>query len=327
VKSNSLMSAVTDTPAGPPPLFASKDGKRGTRFVEREFLTDISSAALSGGATIFNNSSFPINPTNTLTFPWLSSIASLYDQWEPHGIVFEFVSTSSEYASSQALGAVIMSTDYDATDLAYASKQEMENADYACSTKPSQSLVHGIECASSERPLRVLYTNNPTASFSTLGNFQIASTGCSTAGVKLGELWVSYDITFFKKQLPNSPNLYPIYNANGNSVATGPFFGPPTIVYNQRIIEINNAIVGQSSIVFPSTASSGRYFISLWWSTTSALAPGPVNCTIVQNNATGNLREMIVDLTSQGASLNFNVAATNFTYTLLVYQVPSGTTV
>jgi hypothetical protein len=34
-----------------------------------------------------------------------------------------------------------------------------------------------------------------------LGNFQLATQGVSAAGVTLGELWVSYDITFYKKQL------------------------------------------------------------------------------------------------------------------------------
>jgi hypothetical protein len=55
------------------------------------------------------------------SFPWLSTIASAFEEWEPLGIVYEFVSTSAAYGggANQALGAVAMVTDYDALDSAF----------------------------------------------------------------------------------------------------------------------------------------------------------------------------------------------------------------
>lgn len=200
IKTNSLIGGSN------PPKF-SKGSRRGTRITEREFLFDITSSSTVGA---FKNESLRLNPLDPFTFPWLSNIAGLFDQWEPHGIVFEFVSTSSSYnGASQALGSVIMATEYDVSDPPYSSKQEMENSDFACSSRPSVNLMHGIECSSAERPLQILYTDNPNSTFSDLGNFQVATVGLSNGSVKVGELWISYDITFYKKQLavPHMLNL------------------------------------------------------------------------------------------------------------------------
>jgi hypothetical protein len=181
----------------------SKDGKRGIRLTEREYLGDIRASSTVGA---FNNQSFRINPADPITFPWLLIIAFQFEEWEPLGLIFEFVSTSSEFnGTSQALGTVIMATEYDPVDPNFTSKFVMESADYAQSSKASEGARHGVECDMSERPTKVLYTSTaaPTTDirFNDLGNFQIATAGCSTASVNLGELWVTYDIALYKKQL------------------------------------------------------------------------------------------------------------------------------
>jgi len=200
VKTNSLMKGASSMGAK-----FSGDGRRGTRVTEREYIGDLRCGSVIGNASIFNRDVYRINPTDAGTFPWLSQFAKQFDQWEPHGIVFEYVTTSSDFnGASQALGAVIMATDYDAYDPPYPTKLEMEAADYSCSTKPSLNLVHGIECEPKERPFPILYTtprSNAPEALSSLGNFQVATQGCSVSSVTLGELWVSYDITFYKKQL------------------------------------------------------------------------------------------------------------------------------
>jgi hypothetical protein len=225
VKSNSLMGEGKT-------MVPKFDGKRGTRIQEREFLGDIvSGLTLTAGATDFTSRTFSLNPSDLATFPWLSQVANLYDQWEPHGIVFQFVSTSSEFnGTSQALGAIVMATDYDPFDPAYATKQEMENSDYACSAKPSLGLNHGVECDPAERPTPVLYTsteNGAPLTSTSLGNFQVATKGCSTVGTVLGELWISYDITFYKKQMSNAANQTSVWTGTGTSVAGGFQFGFP----------------------------------------------------------------------------------------------------
>lgn len=281
VKSNSLI----PHPGQNLPKFASSH--RGTRIVEREYIGDIVSGPLSGTSSAFSNVNFPINPTNPQVFPWLSTIASLFDQWEPNGLVFEFVSTSSEYNGvNQSLGTVIMATDYDINDPLYISKQQMENADYACSTKPAVSLMHGIECDANERPTKVMYTSvgNSDQRLSVLGNFQVATQGMSSANVTLGELWVSYDITFFKKQqLPLTdilPFYYGITPVNTPNQGKGMLFGMNTISSNQ-LITISQ-LATTSVVHFDRSISSGRFFVFFhvtYWQGEVA-APVGFNCAI-----------------------------------------------
>lgn len=331
VKSNSLMSALSSSVAlsGPqPPKFSSES--RHIRVMEREFLGDISSGTLLAGSSIFTNSNYPINPTNPSTFPWLSLIAPLYDQWEPNGIVFEFVSTSSEFnGTSQALGAVIMATDYDTFDAPYVSKQEAENSDFACSTKPSCNLVHGIECAQSERPTRLLYTDTNSANpstFTTLGNFQVSTQGCSTAGTKLGELWISYDISFYKKQLADATLPLVRYNAFGSQTTAGPNFGTVTTVYSQVGI-VRTVVVGVGvTFSFPPALGQGRFLLYIYESGGGfPLALTFVNCAIVQNLPSATFAVLTLDITAPGASFNGGVATTTGSWTVELIQVPDNT--
>lgn len=228
VKVNSLMHAGSSMQANHVPYF-SKSGKRGVRVTEREYIGDIvSGGTLVSGSTSFDIRTFRINPGDSAAFPWLSYIAAEFDQWEPQGIVFEFVSTSSEYnGTSQALGTVVMATEYDPNDPAYATKVEMENADFANSTKPSMTAMHGIECDPSERPTDTLYCGTAIPNqekFYDLGKFSIATQGMSAANVTLGELWVSYDIVFYKKQIPKF--LLSNYAVFATNVTSGQFWFP-----------------------------------------------------------------------------------------------------
>lgn len=288
VVSNSLINPSTSSTQVPK---FTNHGKRGTRIIEREYLCDLKTGPMDGGSTAFTNIVFPINPTNTKTFPWLSTIAHLYDQWEPNGIVFEFVSTSSEFnGTSQALGAVIMSTDYDMFDQPYKDKREAENADYACSTKPALSLMHGIECDPKERPTPILYTSTPTDEkrLSYLGNHQISTVGCSVSDVTLGEIWISYDITFYKKQIVDTVTTFPHFCGSGYSLTTAvPQYrfdnlgdvGTPVI---SKDITIVNTL-GQSKITFGENVYDGVYLINYWLYYVPGLEPVGLNVSELYN--------------------------------------------
>jgi len=205
LKSNSLMSGISSSgrKSTLAPTFSS-DGRRGIRVADREYLGDIVSSSTVGA---FNLQSYRINPADPYTFPWLSVIANQFEEWEPHGLVFEFVSTSSDYSggASQALGTIISATDYDPVDSPPTTKLVMENLDYSLSEKCSNSMLHGVECDPKERPTLSYYTAYSAPSTDLRlhdhGNFFIASVGVPTASTTLGELWVSYDMSFYKKQL------------------------------------------------------------------------------------------------------------------------------
>lgn len=267
---NSLMESYGKPAAGPPPPMTFRDGKRGVRVVEREYLGDITSGPLVGSSTLFTNNSYPLNPANATTFPWLSRIARQFDQWEPHGIVFEFRSTSSEYnGTSQALGTIILATDYDPTDPAYVSKAEAENSDYAMSVKSSDCAIHGIECDPKERPTAVLYTSSGSQSdprFTDLGTFQLCTQGMSVADVTLGELWVTYDITFYKKQVIDSPSSGEMHRLVVSSTVgnNAHIFGTEDLRYTEIFMSPPTFLVEGDGFVLPPTCKIGSKYAFVW---------------------------------------------------------------
>lgn len=276
VKTNSLMPNAENLSASQVPLF-SKDGRRGVRVIEREYICDVI------GSASFVNQQFVLDPIDANTFPWLSRIAKQFEQWEPNGIVFQFVSTSSEFNGvGQALGTVVMATDYDIYDPAPASKVQMENYDYAQSTKPSESAVHGIECDPKERPTPILYLGavGPDLRFSQMGTFNIATTGMTSTPV-VGELWVSYDITLYKKQLGD--NLDVSVQVYSQSVsAGGPLLGTGLIRDRSSPGFTVTTDGSGSTVKFPRYIKGGTYQLvyTLDTTTDSTIAPTYVNFTV-----------------------------------------------
>lgn len=223
-------------------------GKVACKFVHREFLGDVFSSAT---ANTFKIDSYPINPGQSKTFPWLSGVVGAkFQQYRINGMVFEFRSMSSDALNSTntALGSVVMSTDYDSADATFRSKQEMENTEYGVSCKPSSNMMHGIECARFQTPVSELFIRafavpeDKDIRLYDLGRFSIASSGCQGTDVNLGELWVAYDIDCFKaiEQVPAYLTPYSQYALTGQS-ATAPLgTAQPTLLTNVDLPDFNS---------------------------------------------------------------------------------------
>jgi hypothetical protein len=188
-KVNSIYHGTAEA-VGPPVPFFSNSGRHGVRVVEREYVGDI----VTGTNGAFTIQTFRVNPGLNSTFPWLSTLANSYDEWEPLGMMVEFVSTSASYGggSNQALGAVVIGADYDVLDAQWTSLIQMQNNEFSCSTRSSENLCHFVECATSERGRRVLFTragappNNSTLMDYDLCNIQVATAGSPSSGVNIG---------------------------------------------------------------------------------------------------------------------------------------------
>lgn len=170
----------------------------------REYVTDIVSSVN------FSNQGYLINPGNPLLFPWLSKIADNFEEFEFLGLIFEFKSMSASAVGSTntGLGTLIMATDYDVVDANYATKQEMEIADFSTSDAPCYHQYHPVECDPRQNVMKKMFVQNATTlagypddpRFSVLGNFQIATQGVQSSST-VGELWVSYHVKLSKPQL------------------------------------------------------------------------------------------------------------------------------
>jgi len=230
----------------------------------REYLGDIT------GTAGFNNVSYPLNPGLSQTFPWLSSVAENYQEYRFHGLVFEFRSLITDFVTAGAPGVVIMSTNYNADAPLFTTKQQMENAEYAVSVKPTVNLIHGVECALGQTilPEKFIRTGAVPAAqdlrLYDLGNFQFATQANPVQD--LGELWVSYCIEFFKPILPG--------DVGGNTSATHFFKGAVTAAapLGATLIQTSGQLgVTSTNTTLTWTANpQQRYLVTCAWAAASA---------------------------------------------------------
>ena len=277
VRMNSLVKA------GPVPQF----GDNCIRLKHREYLGDISST------TGFSNASYPIQPGNPVTFPWLSSVAANYEEYMFLGCVFYFVSTSATALNSTntALGKLIMATEYDAQKAAFTNPSQMLATEFSNYGKPAEDLMHAVECDPALRPVLWQYVRTaavPSGSDSRLydlGIFQLASQGMQAAA-NIGGLWVSYDVIFCKPIIAPQGGLEDRFNQPVTTVGLSPIW-TTTLNTGRRPVgcTINGNIVS-----FPTTITSGVYRISVisyspGAATSNVASIGTfVNCTQVETN-------------------------------------------
>jgi len=247
VKSNTL--GTVSTSSDMVPTFVKND--HSVRVTHREFVKDITVPA---APATFTNTEYLINPGNATLFPWLSRLSKQYSQYKIHGMVFVYKTMTSDYASTGPLGTVVMATNYNAVDRAFTSKIEMENSEFAVSCKPSQSLIHAIECEASVSGLTTLYIRDPAYAttdtsdkrFYDYGKFQVATSGLSAGagtGAILGEMWVSYDIEFMKPVIGGDTLISPCPSI------IGMFDGTVGVVANSNLTGRLPAIEAQQNFV------------------------------------------------------------------------------
>jgi len=202
VRSNAIMTDSTQAPS----FTVGRDNV--TTIVHRELIQDV----VSPGAT-FTNSTFNINAGNAALFPWLAPIAARYQKYRFRGLVFEFKSSSSEYATGAALGVVVMATNYNSVDAPYTTKVAMENSSFACSDKPSVTFYHPVECAAGLNSQPWWFTRdyvNPISAqqLYDVGTFQLATSGLSApASTVIGELWATYIVDVVEPVIPPALSL------------------------------------------------------------------------------------------------------------------------
>jgi hypothetical protein len=271
------------------------DSTRQTNVVcHREYLGDIQ------GTAVFTNRQYPLNPGMAITFPWLSTVAENYQEYKFHGLVFEFRSLITDFVTGGAPGVIVMSTNYNADAPLYTTKQQMENAEFAVSTKPTINLMHGVECADNQTILPQRYIRDslpPTGQdlrLYDLGNFQFAS--ASNPVQDLGELWVSYCVEFFKPVQPTSTS---IPGAGVHLFRTGATSAAPlgaTAITQKGNLAITCDGVG---IAIPNSVPGVVYKVDIYWAGTPALVTIP-GFTTSPNTTTQ------IDLQNGGASTVVN---------------------
>jgi len=261
---------------GDPP----KVQNNGKEFIvrHREYLGDIYSgvAGSAGNAapTPFSLQSYAINPGLAATFPWMANLGARFEQYVIEGMLFEYKSMYSDAAVQigGSLGSVIMATEYNASKPVFVSKIEMENYEFAQSSKPSCSMIHPIECAKNQAVLEEQYIrtaallSNEDVKMYDFGNFQIASQGipCTGQAVSLGELWVTYQIKLLKPRISSYVDSgYARLTATVATQPSGGFVFDPIANWSTKTDNIGIKLTGTQTFTVPLLPSTRMYQVLL----------------------------------------------------------------
>jgi len=237
------------------------------RLKHREFITDLTSPGPD-----FNSTTYLIQPTNELLFPWGSNIMRQYSEYKIKGMVFQFKSNSATAigSTSTGLGTVVMATQYDVLHTNFHDKKEMEAHEFCVSGKPSDDILHPVECDPSKSPLDTLYIQDATVElksdqrFHDFAKFTVATVG-QQSPANLGELWVSYDIELSKPRLDLAPGAVISKfscKPNSDSFLGSPETFPAPYSGNSPYVVVD--LSGPTSLSNPEIRfyKSGRYIIT-----------------------------------------------------------------
>lgn len=211
--------------------------KNGAKHLPTEFATDQHSLVIrhreymgdliAGPPNVFNITKFSINPGLCQLFPYTNQIAALFEEYQFHGLVFEYVSLTSPYLAGGAMGSVVMAANYNPYSPDYTSKTTMDNSSYAVSARPDQNLVYGIECAPDTNTNNKYLTRTGASlaprSATDMGTFYVAHNTPIAQGSVLGEVWAVMDLclTCPKALTANTPFAHSAITGNGNVPVTG----------------------------------------------------------------------------------------------------------
>lgn len=253
-------------------------GDRTIRIAHREYICDVLAGA---DHPTFNSRQFVVNANYTTTFPYLSGIATQFEKYRFKGLVFEFVSTTTPYASAgTSVGTVVMAAQFNTASPDFQTKTQMENVENAISIRMDQNALYGVECK--DQVQNWYYTRhigsaaNATTNVSNiydLCDFSIATVGGSSASASnpVGELWVTYDVELTGPRLPDSRYGYFHSFCSDPSTAT-PLGGSSRTVKQYGML--NNITVTGSTVSFQNAVVGDIY--SVQYTCLAATAGGSI---------------------------------------------------
>lgn len=238
----------------------------------REYIGDVN------GTVAFAKVSYDINPGIYRSFPWLAQIANAFEQYRWRGLIYEYKSTCSDAvlgtSTTPSIGTVILATDYNSPDgNQFINKMVMENHEFSNSGKPSINMIHPVECSARLNPMTRLWVRdgaigaNQDLRLYDLGSFTIATVGFPGANASVGELWVTYEVEFYKTKFSYEDAAecgFDYFNFTGATVTGTVWFGVSASTANT-----NNSIGGTISTsgttyTLPSTVNNGERYLFIY---------------------------------------------------------------
>ena len=228
------------------------------RIRKREYL-----GAIKGSVGIIIKSLL-INAGEAATFPTLARVAMQYEQYKMNGLIFWYKSTSGESSSvgDTAIGEIIMAQQSDPAELPPTTKSQLVNTDGSVQNKPSLSSCFGFECA--DLPILKVrhgdpHEGNEAPTLYDAGKFFLATEGMNVATTRVGELWVTYDVTLIRSRDPRGLETIG-YKAQFPAALNGNLFGLAKTV---KLNSLRMTMTNLNELMFPQFINDGTYVVVL----------------------------------------------------------------
>lgn len=232
-------------------------------FKHREYVTDVT------GSVAFVSKIFPVNPTVSQTFKWLSGVASNWNNYNFGNLKFEFIGR----CSSSVGGSVMMAVDYDSTEAAPTTKQELLNYKNAVSSNSWTSSA--LVCDPKDLHKQVTYFTqcNDASRQCYVGNMVLGVSGQADTSV-VGELWVSYEVRLYT---PRVSGWGPTTVATLVTTGTG---GVAAITAGTTIASSGSDFVSLYASNWLQFDQDGEFYVLYQISGTGISGPGALTWTI-----------------------------------------------
>jgi hypothetical protein len=288
-------------------IVRAQDGS--VRVVHRELLVSIIGTA---NFNILAANTFPLNPGVQASFPWLSNLAMNFEFYRFNKLKYCYYTRTG----SNIPGSVMLVPDYDAADAAPTNEQVASSYEDVQEDAPWKD----IECNLSPRSLNAtdkekyvrtgaLAPNQDIKTFDS-GNFFCAT--IDGTAVNWGKLWVEYDVSLFKPQMPNTGfGGNGVLTGGGTQSQTAPF-GTAAIGSGSYNLSANGLVVSGSGLNI-----GAEYVVSAWQNGTVITQSLAIASAIGLTAKTVCFNGFPVAATSSGSIETFTATASNFSITFI----------
>jgi hypothetical protein len=299
-----------------------------TRVVHREYIGDIKSVSTTGFGVVV---SYPVNPGQVQTFPWLSAIAQRFESYRFRRLKFCYETE----APTSLPGSAIMTLDYDAIDPAPVSKQQAMSYVDAVRSPPWSDCEHvsRAENLNKQKSYFVRPGALPTGGTLTqydVGNLFFCCSGV-TASSAMGELYVEYDVELMTPVYESTPSSGVLNNASGAGSATATPFGTAAVQYG------NIGISAAGTVVTLTNLTVGQAYVLDYVTVDSAGAAAPTMGTFVgltevgsfsiASGTNGNAQYTVTATAATASFVLTDILNTPVSESLIVSQLPVGAVV
>jgi len=218
-----------------------------------------------------------LNAGNSITFPWLGSIAPKFEYYRFKKLALRFENSSATAIASTntALGTILVNANYDVLDPQFASQIEMEaygGGNLVSEKEPSVTFTHRMEpngirggvqggwryvlASTATSAAGQPYPASSSAHDYDIGLLQIASAGAQAASVA-GRLYMCYEVEFCNpKIVPGSPVGGAVHFSSIAATTANNFAG----AVQQSGGTLGGIVLGTNTITFPANVP-GNYLL------------------------------------------------------------------